>query len=70
MSVSYDKELRAAAKESRQELATVAVAGMQFQGTVTMAEQLKVVELFTALMKARSRPEPEPTPAQRLDDQR
>jgi len=51
MSVSYDKKKREEATKKGQNLATVEVAGLTFQGAVTPTEQGEILELYTKLNK-------------------
>lgn len=66
MSVSYDKELRRAAKERGEQLATVAVGGLEFQGPVTLGESLEIVDLIRKLFKQPAPVEPVDTSDPRM----
>lgn len=52
MAVSYDKELRRAAVQRGEQLATVSVGGFEFQGTLTMPEAMEVMDLIRKLFAA------------------
>lgn len=50
----YTKEMQAAAREKGWSLATIAVAGIEFSGPVTPAEQKEIVEFWLAFQNKRA----------------
>lgn len=68
MSISYDKTTRAQAAAKNRPLATIEVAGLNFQGGVTPAEQKEFIRLYQLVSERAAAEAVPPTPPAATSD--